>query len=243
MEKNNTVLIGVVNRKKDLDILLKKKWYRIPVKHAPVKKASHLALYQTSVFGRQGKRITYYAKIKSIKTVKRKTLLPEEKNHPRKNELYLKLILGPIQKLSRSILNRGRIRITFGFTVLSKLKSSHDVYQLFGIKPVELLMDRLLEKNGIKASREYCVMQNKQCRYRLDFALFCRKGKINIECDNEKSHSIPSQVKKDRKRDAYLKKRGWTVLRFTGSQVVHTPEECMRTVKKTVRKLGGIFQD
>jgi len=235
----NTVLIGVVNRKKDLHILLEKGWYRIPVKHAPVRNASHLALYQTSIFGKKGKRIVYYAKIKNIKTVKRKQLLPEEKDHPRSMELYHKLELGKVHSLSRPILNRGRIRMSFGFTTLAKLRSSNDVHQLFGIRPVELIMDRLFAKNRIQASREFCVMEKRRCRYRLDFALFCKKGKINVECDNETSHSLPSQVKKDRKRDRYLGKRGWTVLRFTGTQIVQTPGECIQAVRKTVRKLGG----
>lgn len=239
MKEKNRVLIGVVNRKKDLDIALTRQWYRIPADRAPVQSASYLALYQTSVFGTQGKRINYYAKIRRYENVRRKALLPEEKGHPRYNRTYVKLTLGPLHRLGRPILNRGRIRITFGFTSISRLKRSDDIHQLFGIRPVELIMDNILERNGIPAFREYCVMERKRCRYRLDFALFCEKGRIDIECDNEKSHSAPSQVKKDRKRDRYLRKRGWTVLRFPGTRVVHEPEECIETVRKTVVRLGG----
>jgi len=41
------VLVGVVNRKKDLEIAFKEHWYRIPVKHFPKRKARYLALHQT----------------------------------------------------------------------------------------------------------------------------------------------------------------------------------------------------
>lgn len=49
------VLVGVVNRKRDLEIAFKEHWYRIPLKHFPKRKAKYLALYQTRVFDKREK--------------------------------------------------------------------------------------------------------------------------------------------------------------------------------------------
>lgn len=239
-EKKTVVLIGVVNRKKDLDIVLKKRWYRIPVKYAPVKKADFVAFYQTSVFGKEGKCIRYYGKITKVSVISRKKLLSDEKDHPRAGHDYYKLQLGPLKELPRRIKNLSRRRMTFGFTSLSKLLKSNEVSQLLKTRPIELMMERLLKKNKIKAKNEYSIMVKRRCCYRLDFALFCRKGKINIECDNEKWHSLPSQKNKDKKRDRYMKNHGWTVLRLEGKKIVNCPKHCIEAVKRTIRKLGGV---
>ena len=77
-QKEKLVLVGVVNRKKDLEIARKEHWYRIPLKHVPKRKAKYLALYQTRVFDKEGKAINYYASIKSSSLRKRNELLPDE---------------------------------------------------------------------------------------------------------------------------------------------------------------------
>ena len=41
-DNQDLVLVGVVNRRKDLEIALNEHWYRIPVKYAPKRKANFL---------------------------------------------------------------------------------------------------------------------------------------------------------------------------------------------------------
>lgn len=236
---NKVVLVGVVNRKKDLKIILNEKWYRIPVKYAPKKKAKFLAIYQTKIFGEEGKAINYYADIKSWSIFPRKELLPDEKEHPKAEQLYYKIQLGPIKKLPKRIKNTSRRRISFGFTTIEKLLKSKEVSQLFDIPPIELIMGKILKKNNIKAIKEYLFAKNRK-RYFLDFAIFCKKGKIDLECDNEKWHSLSIQRKKDKERDVYLKKCGWIVLRFPGKEIITNPANCVKTLKKTINKLGGL---
>lgn len=239
-DKQDLVLMGVVNRKKDLEIALNKHWYRIPVKYAPKRKANFLAIYQTRTFGKEGKSINYYATIKHSSLTSRRELLPEEKSHPRANQPYYKLHLGPLKQLPRKIRNKSRRRINFGFTTLRKLFKSSEISQLFDIKPLEAIMEKLLKRNKIKAIDEYLLMDKGRCRYRLDFAIFCRKGKIDVECDNEKWHCLQSQKIKDRKRDLYLKRYGWTIPRFEGARIMNNPNCCIKVLKKTIRRLGGL---
>jgi very-short-patch-repair endonuclease len=239
-DNQNLVLVGVVNRRKDLGIALNRHWYRIPIKYAPKRKAKFLALYQTRIFRKEGKSINYYAPIQHFSLTSRRELLPEEKSHSRVNQAYYKLHLGPLRQLSQKIRNKSRRRINFGFTTLPKLFKSREISQLFDIKPLEEIMRKLLQRKKIKAIDEYLLTENENRRYRLDFALFCRKGKIDLECDNEKWHSLPSQKIKDRKRDLYLKRHGWTILRFEGNRIVNNPNYCIEVLNKAVRKLGGL---
>ena len=88
-DNQDLVLVGVVNRRKDLEIASNKHWYRMPVKYAPKRKANFLALYQTRVFGKEGKSINYYASIKYSSPISRRELLPEERSHPRLSLIHI----------------------------------------------------------------------------------------------------------------------------------------------------------
>lgn len=236
----NSVLVAVVNREKDLEIALKHHWYRIPTRYAPKRKARYLALYQTRVFPRKGKSINFYAPIKNYSLVYRRVILPEEEYHPRSNEQYQKLSLGSIRKTPRRIRNKTAIRINFGFTTLEKLLHAKEIRQIFNIAPLEQIMYTQLRMIGIETFRQYCIMKNGHCRYRLDLAIFCKYGKIDIECDNEKWHHQPRRRKNDRKRNRWLKLHGWNILRFSGNEIINNTFMCIEKIKNTIRSLGGL---
>jgi very-short-patch-repair endonuclease len=71
-------------------------------------------------------------------------------------------------------------------------------------------------------------------RYRLDMALPFLK--LCIEADGKDYHSSPSRKAHDRKRDAYLKSRGWTTLRFSGSQINSNINWVVRRIEKEIEK-------
>jgi very-short-patch-repair endonuclease len=235
-----TVLVAVVGRQKDLLLARRDRWYRIPVRHAPRRNPDYIAFYQTSAFGAEGKAIRYFAAVRSISPTSRRRLLPDERNHPRAAARYYRFELGPLRRTPRVIRNRTRRRITFGFTTLGKLRRSSEICRLFDISPVEEIMRGLLRRRRIPASHEYCVMERKRLRYRLDFAIFCRKGRLAVECDNEKWHLSKRQRVRDRRRDRWLSRRGWTVLRFPGAMIREDPTRCTRQVRTAIRRLGGI---
>ncbi len=129
--------------------------------------------------------------------------------------------------------------ISFGFTTLGKLLKAAEISHLFGISPIEEMMRRALRRKRIPASHEHCVIHRRRCRYRLDFAIFCKSGKIAVECDSEKWHLQKAQRTRDRQRDRWLKSRGWTVLHFPGADIREDLGRCVETVRRTVRALGG----
>ena len=70
-------------------------------------------------------------------------------------------------------------------------------------------------------------------RYRLDFAIVdaVTSKYVAIECDGHEFHEkTKEQAKHDRARDRALIADGWTVLRFTGSEVWSDAPACVREV-------------
>ena len=72
------VLIGVLKTRGDLDILLRERWYRIPVSKSPKQPFGYVAFYQPAAFGHDRKRIRYYARVVRRETRPRRDLLPGE---------------------------------------------------------------------------------------------------------------------------------------------------------------------
>jgi len=233
------VLVGVLKNRRDLNILLDENWYRIPVTHAPVQKFNYLAFYQPAIFGRQGKRICYYARVLRHQIKKRTELLPIEKSHPRAENYYLQIFVDKIKKLSKPIRNIIPRRVYFGFTTLDRLLKSKDILQLYNIAPTEQIIEDGLEKIEIKTNAQHYVSCDKK-KYRLDLAVFCKKGKIAIECDNRKAHSGLRQIEKDKIKNKVLESHGWTVIRLSEKEILSDLNNCISKIKKVAKKLGGL---
>lgn len=236
IEKN--VLVGVIKDRRDLRALLNQKWYRIPVSHAPKRRFKYLAFYQPAGFGRRGKGILYYARVLGSRIVQRKDLLLDEPAHPRASHYYLMFRPGKIKKLPRPIRNKPPRRVSFGFTTLNRLLKSENILQLYNVAPTEEILKNALKRAGIRARAQYYVSSGDR-RYYLDFAVFCRKGAVAIECDNKKAHAGIRQRERDKMKNRTLRRLGWTVIRFPEKAILSDLEGCVKKVKEAIRKLGG----
>lgn len=248
------VLVCVLKSKRDLDILKREHWYRIPVSHAPVSRFDYLAFYvprrsfqakagQPKTSRAYDKCIPFYTRVKGMRKIRRDKLLPDEKKHPQAKEKYLKIRTGNIMRLKPPIKNIAPRRISFGFTTLKLLKNSKDVLEVYEVLPIEQIVAEKLKEAGIKAVPQKIVNLGrpslpKRRFFRLDFAIYCRGGKIAIECDNQKAHSLPAQKVKDKIKDRMLKKDGWTVIRIREPEVLKDSKAPIKRVKKAVQKLS-----
>jgi len=244
------VLVAVLKNKRDLDILLSENWYRIPAAHLPKRKFNYLAFYQPALFGCQGKRIQYYARVLNYQITKRSDLLPNESNNPKAHDDYFRVRVGKIKKLPCPIRNIIPRRVSFGFTILDHLLKSKNILELYNVAPTEQILDDGLMQAGIKAVAQHYVLsggkpRSRACgtlrgrRYCLDFAVFCKKGAVAIECDNRKAHSGLIQQEKDKIKNAFLRRHGWTVIRLPEYDIVSDLRGCVVRIKKAVQKLGG----
>lgn len=239
--ESQTVLVAILKSCRDLEILLRHGWYRIPAAKMPVRAFGWVAFYQTTAFGREGKAIRYYGQVRKRERLLRRELLPGELDHPRAGDEYVRLRFDAIRELRRPIVNRTGMRLTFGFTTLAKLERFRSLHSLFGVRPLEAIFRRLLRRRGIEARREHPIRSRRRVRYRLDFAVFCRRGRIAIECDGREHHAGRRRAD-DRRRDRLLRRRDWLVLRFSDEEILRHPEQCIDRLRRAIAKLGGLVE-
>lgn len=131
IEPDDRILVCVMNTPRDLEIARWDHWYRIPVKHAPADYlADILAFYLTSAFGDEKWAIHEYARVRGHELVRRVDLFPDQPDHPRASDLYYKMQLGPLQRLSRPIPSLKWRRITFLQTTGDRFLNALDMSEL-----------------------------------------------------------------------------------------------------------------
>ena len=104
---------------KDMEIARLLGWYRIPLRMAPkMIDVDALLFYQTGKFPKgHASIIEAFAEVKGYELTTRSDLIRNEPDHPRANEEYYKINLGPINFLSSPIQAVTWKRITFFYTL------------------------------------------------------------------------------------------------------------------------------
>lgn len=81
--------------------------------------------------------------------------------------------------------------------------------------------------------RGYYVRTQVYCgKYRIDIAL--PSYNIAIECDGKEYHSTPEQKAHDRRKNNYLRRHGWRVLRFSGRDINGNLPKVISRIEKAV---------
>ena len=162
--------------------------------------------------------------------------------------LYLKgygdpdLTTERLWRMVRKLKNTGIKEITGDLIADESFFDSKEISEVFGTPALEEIICQELERFKIPFKQEYCIYKNRKILYRLDIAIFCSNGKIAVECDSEKWHFLRKQKIKDRKRDKYLKKMGWKVLRFTGNEITSNPAKCVEKIYLHYKFLNSKIQ-
>ena len=112
---SDRVLVAIMNNPRDFDIARDQGWYRIPTKFAPksVTEAAVMAFYFTRAFGDEKWAIHWYAPVRGHELVHRSDLFADETDHPRADETYYKIQVGPLARLEQPIPSLRWRRITF----------------------------------------------------------------------------------------------------------------------------------
>jgi hypothetical protein len=181
MYPEDRVLVAYVPAPADFTIIQEESWYRIPQRHMPKGLyAEYFAFYFGRKFGPDKWAIHYYAPQQGYELLSRRDLLPDQPDHPRADDYYYKVQLGPLQKLSRPIISLRWRRITFIHTTWDRFQDAQEINDLFveGGDYVDRLYATLKER-GIQSERNYQVKED-GVRYDLPLAVFCRNGRIDI---------------------------------------------------------------
>lgn len=126
------VLVAIMPNVRDMEIARVLGWYRIPMKTAPkIVRTDLIAFYQPKAFGADHQsRIEKYAEIRGVELVMRKELFRDEPDHPRSEEEYYKLQLGPLRELEMPIPADRWKRFLFFYTTAEKLFSAKSMRDL-----------------------------------------------------------------------------------------------------------------
>lgn len=104
----------------------------------------------------------------------------------------------------------------------------------YWLTPIEVpFYDALRDTGAIFAVQPW--VQGVETRYRPDFMVFYDGGIAVVELDGHETHKSREQRTRDAKRQRWFEARGIQVLRWTGSEVHATSQECVRELLEIVR--------
>ncbi|MBA3871896.1 MAG: hypothetical protein H0X30_22335 [Anaerolineae bacterium] len=184
MFAEDRVLVGVINRKRDLETVLGEKWYRIPQNQ--MKRgvnAEYIAFFLSKAFGERNGGIHYFADRKGVELLYRRDLLPQEPNHPRANEAYYKIQLGTIYPKVPPVLNTSRRTLSFIYTTWDRFVNASKISDLYSKE--DYFVDRIyhaLRNVGVSAERSWSAeYRNAPARLRI----LCENGPLTASTQPE----------------------------------------------------------
>lgn len=244
ISKRGEVLVAFLPRPGDLEILRRDGWYRIPEGKEPRRwPPEYVAFYQPKAFGMEAFAVRYWAKVSRIESKTRREIFPDEPSNAKSGKRYYQIFIEKLETLPEPIPNFRKRFFVFIPTTLYKLETAQEINDLYDESPLEEAVWIELKKLGIPAERQFYVDHAGQ-RYALDFAVFCRDGRIDIETDGDVWHSKPERIEEDNRRNNAMATLGYKVLRFNTLQVCEQMAEyCVPQIVKTVNRLGGAEED
>lgn len=226
--RRRTVLVVVLNNETDLARAVDAGWYRIPQRRAPRRiGADYLAFYQTGAFHQQpeAQTISFIAPTRRYRLLTRRELLPNEPDHPRANDYYYCVDLGPLERLPRPVRATTFRRLTFIHTTLARLLAAEDVKELFvADDPFDQLWSALREHN-LRPLKNRLVGDRP-----VDLALRARGGYLGITCQD--AHTAQES------RPPLTAER-WEFLHLPEAQIAADMRGCLRQIGAALLRLGG----
>lgn len=230
--QRRTVLVAVINDPEDLRRAASEGWYRIPQRRAPRRiGADYLAFYQTGAFREQAEAqtVTFYAATRRYRLMKRRDLLPAEAGHPRAEDFYYCVDIGPLQRLAQPIPAARLRRITFIHTTLERLLTAGDVRELyFPDDPFEQLWHALRE-HGLRPQKNRIAAEQA-----VDIALRARGGFLGIDCRDDGGAEVSIQ-----EGSPSLQAERWEFLRLAPARIQQDLDGCLRQIGAALIRLGG----
>jgi hypothetical protein len=157
MLPEDSVLVGVINRRRDLVYARDQHWYRVPQERMPKGvTADYLAFFLSRNFGERNGSIPFYTERKGLELRYRRDLLPDEPDHKRASAVYYRVALGDFHEKKPPIVNNTKRTITFIYTTWDRFIHAETISDLYSDKDV--YVDRLyyaLHARGVNVTRTW----------------------------------------------------------------------------------------
>lgn len=242
-DNDSEVLIALLKEKSHFNNLQWEGWYHLPVDKTPKRwPPEYIAFYQPKAFGTDAFRIRHFGRINKIIPTHYKDLFPNKFDSAKSDKQYHQIFIEKLESLPRPIPSRMPRSVIFISTKWNKFIRAQQLNDLFDESPLEDEIWEAFKESNIYAERQWREPIGKQF-YQLDFAIFCNKGKIDVEADGDTWHAQKDRIGRDNKRNNDLEKRGWHVLRFNGKEIREDKAHYLLQVRETVNRLDGLKDD
>jgi very-short-patch-repair endonuclease len=235
-------LIALQPKTKALDILISEGWYHIPMETAPKRwPPKMMAFYQGAAFrDAERYRIRYFGEVGDIEIVPRKILFPgDDENHHKAERLYYRIEINNLQPRYKPILSYRPRRLVFIPTTWAKFENAEQINDLFDGSPLEDRLWNALKYISVLAERQWKIAMQGH-NYYLDFAVFCKNGKLAIETDGYSYHyDSRNQIDYDTWRHNEIELDNWRLLYYTTKQVKEDWTPYLAQIQKVIDQLGG----
>ncbi len=173
------VLVGVMNNPREFAIARDRGWYRIPERHAPdcTTDAAVLAFYFTTAFDDDRWAIHWYTEIRGYELVLRRELFPDAMDHPRADQRYYKIQIGPLIRREPAVPSLRWRRINFLKSTWDRFSAAEEINDLFISGEDGLFVT--LRESGFFPEVDYFIREEQQ-EYTVDLAIPCRDGVVTI---------------------------------------------------------------
>ena len=157
MLPEDSVLVGVINRKRDMVYARDQHWYRIPEKRMPRGiTAEYIAFFLSRSFGERNGAVHYFAQVKGFELARRRDLLPKEPDHARADEAYYRIALGDLEHKVPPVVNDTKRSISFIYTTWDRFVHARTIADLYSDD--DYFVDRLfyaLHDHGLNVTRTW----------------------------------------------------------------------------------------
>lgn len=181
MYPDDRVLVGVINRQRDLKIMLEQHWYRIPQKQLSRGVfAEYIAFFLSgsAAKGRGGSGIYYYAPRRGVELVYRRDLLPDEPNHERANAAYYKIQLDDAIARIPPVINSSRRTIDFIHTTWDRFVNAREIKDLYST--ADYFVDRIYHalRDARYRMERYWETEQRESGYIPQVRILCENGVV-----------------------------------------------------------------
>jgi len=226
MFPDDRVLIGVLNRKRDLQTLLKSRWYRIPQKRLPRGVyTEYLAFYisGSAARGLEQSGIHYYAQVRGVELLYRRDLLPDEPDHRNANETYYKVQLSELSPKLPVVTNPTRRPISFVFTTWDRFVNARTIPELYS--KADYYVDRIyhaLKDRRLRPERTWDA-QKREYGYGAAVRVICENGIFTGYTETQQATDGGYYLDPDRDQDEMLREIVSRIERMGGPVTLPTP--------------------
>jgi hypothetical protein len=223
MYPEDRVLVGVINRRRDLATARDQHWYRIPQTRLPRGiHAEYIAFFLSSVFKEQNGGIHYFAQRKGLELLYRKDLLPDEPDHPRANDAYYKVGLEALRPKMPPVLNPTRRSISFVYTTWDRFVKATTIADLYSKD--DYYVDRIyhaLRERGVYSER-YWEAETRDTHTPAGVRILCESGVVSATIDRSAGDVFLDSAQPT---DAILQQILDQIARSGGPVMLHLPHD------------------